>query len=279
VSLPQINPSRLQRAVAEAEFSANLDFDGLCQAVAKGAWAKDLELDAGTIAGLIHKHGTITKCEKPEVVPATSEPHTVKTYDEGGKGRKRCPSCEKYVGAVTKVCNCGHEFNGKKAEPSEDRPVEPHIVKTYDEGGKGRKRCPSCEKYVGAVTKVCNCGHEFNGKKVEPSQKSTPPSEPQHSESRPRSGYDPRLLRVSTPAGECPHKLKGFDYDTVHEWAEQVRAAGRDNGRYYTLRALVYFVRHFYDLQSEEYATVRQLLEGIYAEENDPGSLATGHQP
>ena len=228
MSLPQINPSRLQRAVAEAEFSANLDFDGLCQAVAKGAWAKDLELDAGTIAGLIHKHGTITKCEKPEVVPATSEPHTVKTYDEGGKGRKRCPSCEKYVGAVTKVCNCGHEFNGKK---------------------------------------------------VEPSQKSTPPSEPQHSESRPRSGYDPRLLRVSTPAGECPHKLKGFDYDTVHEWAEQVRAAGRDNGRYYTLRALVYFVRHFYDLQSEEYATVRQLLEGIYAEENDPGSLATGHQP
>lgn len=217
MSLPSITPSRLQRAVAEAEFGKTLDFDSLCQTVTDGDWAKQLDLDASTVSRLIIKHGTITKCEKPEAEPepeAAPATHSVKTYDEGGRGRKQCPSCEKYVGAVTKVCVCGHEFNSKSKAP------------------KGRQ----------------------------------PDSEPEPSQPR-RTNYDPRLLRISTPAGECPHKLKGTDCDTVQEWAEQVRAAGRENGRYYTVHALVYFVRHFFDLGSPEHAAARESLEMIYAGE------------
>ena len=86
---------------------------------------------------------------------------TVKTYDEGGKGKKKCPSCTKYVGAINKLCACGYEFKPEdkikilvKSEPKE--------VKVYSEGGKGRKKCPQCFKFVPAITKLCVCKFDFS---------------------------------------------------------------------------------------------------------------------
>ena len=89
-----------------------------------------------------------------------NENKSVKTYDEGGKGKKQCSSCNKYVGAVTKVCACGFEFK------NQEKSVVAVDVKTYDEGGKGKKQCPQCNKYVGAKTSACACGHDFKEAKA-----------------------------------------------------------------------------------------------------------------
>lgn len=44
-------------------------------------------------------------------------------------------------------------------EPVESGPVAP--VVTLGEPGRGKKQCPGCQKYVGAPTRKCECGHEF----------------------------------------------------------------------------------------------------------------------
>ena len=45
--------------------------------------------------------------------------------DTGGKGRKECPSCHKFVGARAQVCPaCNHSFvTGQKAAPKADKPA------------------------------------------------------------------------------------------------------------------------------------------------------------
>ncbi len=35
------------------------------------------------------------------------------------------------------------------------------LVPTYSEGGRGRKECPACKKFVGARVHDCACGHNF----------------------------------------------------------------------------------------------------------------------
>jgi hypothetical protein len=52
---------------------------------------------------------------------------------EGGKGKKLCPSCEKFVGARVKECpHCQHKFaqksTGKKAAPGSDNEVLSFIL-------------------------------------------------------------------------------------------------------------------------------------------------------
>lgn len=82
---------------------------------------------------------------------------TVKTFDEGGKGKKKCPDCLKFVGVINKFCVCGHEF-----KPQEKVLIKnPAEVKVYPSGGKGRKQCPECHKFIPAITKICICGLNF----------------------------------------------------------------------------------------------------------------------
>lgn len=82
---------------------------------------------------------------------------SISQFNEGGKGRKQCSNCKKFVAAVVKKCPCGHVF--KKAKKEEV------VVQQYDEGGKGRKECPKCHKFVGATTLKCPCSYEFRQKK------------------------------------------------------------------------------------------------------------------
>lgn len=65
-----------------------------------------------------------------------------------------------------------------------------------------------------------------------------------------------RMLVVHTPAGACPVKLKGTNKQDVREWAEAVVQAGYKNNRNYSLDAIKYFVRHFYDMFSEDWKVV-----------------------
>lgn len=100
-------------------------------------------------------------------------------YDVGGKGKRQCPSCQKYVAAITCQCPCGHEFRkSKMVAKSEVDSDEPQEIKTYTEGGKGKKQCPKCEKYVGCRMQVCACGNTNFPKKVkEEVVKTTEPHE------------------------------------------------------------------------------------------------------
>lgn len=261
-----INPAHLQRVVMEAEFGKSLDFDALCQKVASGMWAKNQKLDAQAVGRLICEHGTITKCQKPELKP---EPSKVVQVPE--------PLSKPEMASVVVKAATTQPMRPKAPAPAPapkaPAPATDNGGKVYDEGGKGRKQCPSCKKYVPGVRKQCVCGHTFvpktKGPEVPPEPKE--PREPRATEPRgePRepSYSDPRLLRVSTPAGACPHKLKSMEWDDVQEWAELVRAAGRETGRFYTVSALIYFVRHTYDINSPEYQTVKGVLLEMYGHE------------
>lgn len=97
-------------------------------------------------------------------------------FDTGGRGRKQCPECEKFVGARASDCpNCDFNFiayqidqersNGRPSSLSADAPDHttavleaPPVVKTYTEGGRGKKQCASCGLYVGNRVSECACG-------------------------------------------------------------------------------------------------------------------------
>jgi hypothetical protein len=189
-----------------------------------------------------------------------NENKSVKTYDEGGKGKKQCSSCNKYVGAVTKVCVCGFEFK------NQEKSVVAVDVKTYDEGGKGKKQCPQCKKYVGAKTSACACGHDF--KEAKATQAVAPSPNPvvvKKEEGQAKPAVNSRMLgcrySITAPAGACPHKLASTDPEAIDEWADRVRVEFNKESKFLTLSGLIYFVHHFYDMFSPEYQMVRSHLE------------------
>ena len=257
--LPKINPSRLQRTVADMEFNNEFDdFDTLCKAVAEHKWSKSHNLDAWTIGALMIQHDTIITMDKPDAMPETHTPppapttthtsHTptvavdatpteIKTYDEGGRGKKQCPSCEKYVGARNAVCACGHEF--KKVTSVTASPVPKHAPKS-----------------VGAA--------------AAPVRRTVQRDEPQ--EYTPgRHVFCTVRQRTAIPAGACPHKLNGTDIQTVEEWAEKVRIhCQREHQSWMMLSALKYYAREFYDIfgDSDSYEIVKTNLDVLYAGES-----------
>ena len=76
-----------------------------------------------------------------------------------------------------------------------------------------------------------------------------------------------RLLYICTPAGKCPVKLEGTELEDVEEWAVKVRAKGLENTRFYMVRALMYYVRDFYAIFSEEYPIVCDHLKTVFSDE------------
>ena len=234
--LPKIMPRRLQRIVNDLESGEEFrSFDDMCKTVADTGWAKTLELDAVTVAKLIAHHeittvttGTsanLAKAEAPVVkaeTPADDEAKIIKTYDEGGKGKKPCPSCKKYVGLRVAVCACGHQFVSKakvdkvvEADATESQPEEPKPARRQSQGGS--------------------------------------------------------RMRIHTPAGACPHRLDSSDEQAVEQWAERVRKTFMDrDGSWLTVAALKYFVHEFYDMhdlvhgENSEYRKVCNTIESLY---------------
>lgn len=263
MTLPKIMPSRLQRVVADVEFGAEFSsFDDLCKAVSETPWATSLDLNPLVIGALMVEHSTLTKVDKPESVDLPPEPEV-----------------ESEVEPVSVSVN-----------------TEDKIVKTYDEGGKGKKQCSSCKKYVGIRTSVCACGSAFVSKaKPKPKQddieddvEDSIEEVPIHStygasdSSAPRRHvrHTGRGERIHTPSGTCPHRLNGTDAQTVEEWAEQLRKTFLDrDGSWLTLSALKYFAQQFFPIRnstkilietgqalSSDYKAVSVALDSIYAE-------------
>jgi len=232
--LPKIMPSRLQRIVNDVKSGEPFtSFSDMCKAVADTGWAKTLELDAATVAKLIAHHGItetpVVKAETPVVkaeAPADDEAKIIKTYDEGGKGKKSCPSCKKYVGLRVAVCACGHQFVSKakvdkvvEADTTESQPEEPKPARRQSQGGS--------------------------------------------------------RMRIHTPAGACPHRLDSSDEQAVEQWAERVRKTFMDrDGSWLTVAALKYFVHEFYDMhdpvrgENPEYRKVCNIIESLYSGED-----------
>lgn len=135
----------------------------------------------------------------------------------------------------------------------------------HDSPGRGRKLCPSCEKYVGVRSSVCpNCNAEFS-KKPAPSKPVTrqvriqpaPQSQPV-SQGVVDTGRGLRVVAIA--AGRCPHRLDSTVESDVLEWADKVRAAGRSQNYHYTNMALRHFARQFFPSFSEELEAVKSFL-------------------
>ena len=72
-------------------------------------------------------------------------------------------------------------------------------------------------------------------------------------------------LSIIAPAGHCPVKLTGTDRETVLKWAEKVVEAGHKIARHYTMKAVKYYAREFFDCydEPEKLRTVLAHLESI----------------
>ena len=77
---------------------------------------------------------------------------------------------------------------------------------------------------------------------------------------------DGRNIRIDTPAGKCPHALTGLDEKTVFEWTEKIRGTGVKNARWYSKKALKYWVRAFYDIHSKEHQDAIDMIENVCCE-------------
>lgn len=198
----------------------------------------------------------------------SEEIKNVKTYDEGGKGKKLCSQCNKYVGAVTKICACGFDFKNQEKKVVIKEASE---IKTYSEGGKGKKQCPECKKYVGAVTKLCVCGHAFQ-KEIKAKPPVTQRSEEKtDTKTEPRPSVSSRMLgcrySITAPAGKCPHKLESTEPEAIDEWIDKVRSSFQKECKFLTAKGLIYFVRHFYEMFSPDYQKVKNYIEESLAHE------------
>lgn len=221
MSLPRINPTRLQQVVFQIEMSRKLSFDDLCFAVAGTNWAEEMELEAETIGKLIVAHDIITKAAKPEGTP---EPKP--------EPQKTPPAPE------------------APPKPPTPPPVEAtEVVNTFKEGGRGRKQCPNCKLYIGARLAKCACGHEFSKKQTAPKADPKPSDAPAP---KPTQEILPRVIPVDrhsypngtvcVPAGKPPVNLTGSDERSVLKWAEEMRAVWEKRGQLLSAEALFYFV-------------------------------------
>lgn len=192
------------------------------------------------------------------------------TWREPGKGRKQCPKCKLYIPARALTCVCQGGGGDKKEEKKE--------VTIWKEGGKGRKPCP-CGIFVPVRTAVCpQCGHTFEAKakepkveKVEsPASSSSKATEPV---SRPRRVLNVRTRIIDTPAGKCPvGPLDDLAETEIALWAQRVREHGLKRNVFYSLRAIKYFVRETWDVNSDEY----RLVCGYFEYKNRRSSYVPG---
>lgn len=149
----------------------------------------------------------------------------------------------------------------------------------FEEAGRGRKLCSGCQKYIGIRTRKCpNCGKVDDNMAV-PSPRAVVreigkvddnmvvPS-PRAVVQQGREIGERRLLSVSTPAPHvmpCP-KLNGDSYEEVSQWAAKVMETGYKEDRLFTLPALQYYVREFFEYGSNQYRQVCEHLVRCYAE-------------
>jgi hypothetical protein len=207
----------------------------------------------------------------------TTTTKEIKVYSEGGKGRKSCSKCYKFVPAVTKICICGFEFQKKDKT---DGALE---VKTYNQGGKGKKLCLQCNKYVGAVTKICSCGFDFGAAKDAKKQAASDAIKAAFQQAQMSFGekatINPAYLSlmagckstVIAPAGQCPHKLESTEPEAIDDWIHKLRHTYSNKAQFLTITGIIYYVHQFFDMFGPDYKKVRDHIENAIGSERDLG--------
>ena len=171
-------------------------------------------------------------------------------YNESGKARKLCESCNMYSHARTLVCDCGHEFGKSRIDKKE--PV------SYNEPGRGRKLC-TCGKYIGAKSIICPFCNNVKFEKTTQLQRVTGET--------PTGKYVGIL--VYTPSGQCPVSFNGSTREDVFNWCEDVYINGLENNKTYTVNALEYWF-NFYNLPHLKKFINEWAIEQGYEKDSEP---------
>ena len=253
--LPKIKVEQLVKAVNLAESNGpKKDFETLCIFIANGSWAQTLDdVEEGVIAELIIHHKVATKTRKP------GDPEPVKVDPPKPEPIKVATTVETVSANIL-------------------APTDAASIKTYDVGGKGKKQCPNCNKYLGLRATMCVCGHSFEKKVApaktpvmasaveedEPDTEETSSKPSQSNFGRARGAY---RETISTPSGDCPVKLTGTDEASVKKWAEAVRSHYAVKSQFVTVEGLRYFARNYYNINSPEFRVVKSCLLDIYGED------------
>jgi hypothetical protein len=75
-------------------------------------------------------------------------------------------------------------------------------------------------------------------------------------------GFGTRV--IYTPAGQCPVKLKGIDYNDVLEWSNLIMESGREKGLNYLPSAILFFSQQFYGVHTKEYNIIKEHIANIF---------------
>ena len=153
----------------------------------------------------------------------------------------------------------------KKSEPLievkeevKEEVIQESKIKTYAEGGKGRKKCPSCERFLSLVYKICQCGFDFSkSKKVEEVVDKI-------YEKALHNGCKTIIL---IPAGSCPIVLKSSKIKDVKIWADSLRDQFNNKQQFLSITGLIYFIGHFFKVLDPERDLAIENIKKVYAEE------------
>lgn len=164
------------------------------------------------------------------------------TYEEGGRGRKKC-NCGKFVGVRVKECPlCNFKF------PTKIEKSSPIVEKEEKTAGRGQKQCPKCLNFIGSRCHACtSCNYIFSAKEEKEETRVV------ISGKGFRSVYTPSQYQLGGEASFCPVKLHGTTFEQVSEWAEKVLISGEKEQLLYTPPALKYFLRHSFEMYSKEW--------------------------
>lgn len=252
----KVNTVLLSRAVNE--YRKLTSFDELCTAVATSEYGTKRGLSAYDIGVMLIQNDIDTSMNKPLIDSLTPPPKPPKPEPKPQPQPVATPE-------------------------TPDEPDVPREVKVYDEGGKGRKQCSRCKKYVGVRQTICACGHVFskgNAPAPKPPTPITARNEPDE-EDKPVPSKNPhkvrypgsRYPRTAVPAGKPYHDLHSTLKEDVIRWIEQCRTTGigatgaAPGYRHWLMpEALLYWVGfYFYSpvgkpQEREQYAEVRQII-------------------
>jgi hypothetical protein len=130
---------------------------------------------------------------------------------------------------------------------------------------KGRKNCQLCGQANKLRVAACiHCAHPFQTKEVKVEVK------PEVKIAK--EGGEPCVIRVRTsvvliPNGPPPCRPRNISEPTeqdVAEWVSEIMSSGRQRGDEYTVTAVKYYARAFWDINSEQYKEVESMIDRIF---------------
>lgn len=260
--------TQLQNVVDEVECGKECkSFLWLCQAVVNSEWNENHSYKPMDVANLLYEQDINTHTDKPdpdELEQAMQEPK---------RGRGRPKKVVEPLGDCTAVSRIerielqnGHEADvvitsaeapRKRGRPRKEVPVEIASKDVVEVVAEMR------DLWKPPVTPIVKEEKEDEPIIVKYPTESclTPRQSAPVEKLEPIESCDSRLRKVSTPAGDCPCKLKGTSFEEIVSWAQNVIQKGHETGVHYQNQALRYFVRHFYELGTPEHKEVCNVLK------------------